>query len=280
MPGPGAASNDPSTVRNPPRLDTPSLVDAPTRAEAIELHLRAMRAKGCAARSMRAFHAECARLASSMARGTGSRAGPAPVALRRALRLDYDAAMDREELRRRVDALADEPDRMRRRLVALSALSARLAEEEIQPILVGGCALEVYTDGGYTTGDVDLALDASPEVDAAFADLGFEKEGRFWVRESLDLVFEAPAPGGLPGETAPRTVLDVDGLPIVVLGVEDLLLDRLRAWVHWKSDEDRRWASRLVALYAAEMDWPYLRDKVAADDAETAALASLEQESR
>jgi hypothetical protein len=46
--------------------------------------------------------------------------------------------VDREDLRRRVDALADEPDRMRRRLVALGALTARLAKQNVEPILVGG----------------------------------------------------------------------------------------------------------------------------------------------
>ena len=192
----------------------------------------------------------------------------------------YHGAMDVRELRRRVDALADEPDRMRRRLIALGALTARLAPEGIEPILVGGCALEFYTDGGYSTGDVDLALSHGPAVDAAFADLGFEKRSRFWVRLELDLVFEAPAPEGLPGETAPRTEVEVDGLRIVVLGVEDLLLDRLRAWVHWKSDEDRRWAGRLVTLYADSMSWDYLRSSVRDDAAETKALAQLEAERR
>lgn len=186
--------------------------------------------------------------------------------------------MNVSELRRRVNALSDEPDRLRRRLVALGALTARLAGVKIEPILVGGCALEVYTDGGYATGDVDLALDSSAEVDAAFLDLGFEKTGRFWVREDLDLYFEAPAPAGLPGETAPRTILDVDGLRVVVLGVEDLLLDRLRAWVHWKSDEDRRWALRLGSLYSDELDWEYLRSKTEGDPAERGALAQVEGE--
>lgn len=192
------------------------------------------------------------------------------------------SAMDATQLRQRVDALDAEPDRMRRRLVALGALTARLAPEGIEPILVGGCALEVYTDGGYTTGDVDLALSHGPAVDVAFADLGFEKRDRFWVRMELGLVFEAPAPAGLPGETAPRTELTVDGLRIVVLGVEDLLIDRLRAWVHWKSDEDGRWAARLVALHGAEMDWTYLRSRTAdpADPAEADALASLEADAR
>lgn len=188
--------------------------------------------------------------------------------------------MNKTQLRGRVDELASEPDRMRRRLVALGALTARLAPQGIEPILVGGCALEVYTDGGYSTGDVDLALPITPEVDAAFADLGFTKRGRFWVRPELDLVFEAPAPAGLPGETAPRTELEIDGLRIVVLGVEDLLIDRLRGWVHWKSDEDGRWAARLAALYTDELDWDYLSSRVAGDAGEKSALEQLEREAR
>lgn len=188
--------------------------------------------------------------------------------------------MDRNELRRRVDALASEADRLRRRLVALGALTARLAPEGIEPILVGGCALEIYTDGGYSTSDVDLALPHGPEVDQAFADLGFAKRGRFWVRPELDLLFEAPAPAGLPGETAPRMELSIDGLRVVVLGVEDLLIDRLRAWVHWRSDEDGRWAARLVALYGGELDWDYLNSRVKEQPAEQRALAELREGAR
>ena len=63
--------------------------------------------------------------------------------------------MDPAALRRRIDDLASEPDPLRRRLIALGALTARLAPSEVEPILVGGCALELYTDGGYSTGDVD-----------------------------------------------------------------------------------------------------------------------------
>jgi len=37
----------------------------------------------------------------------------------------------------------------------------------------------------------------------------------------------APAPADLPGETAPRTELDVDGLRIIVLGVEDCEISAL-----------------------------------------------------
>ena len=133
--------------------------------------------------------------------------------------------------------LRAERDPRRRRLLALGLLTERLAKVGIEPILVGGAALEFYTAGGYATTNVDLAMRVSEDVHATFAGLGFEREGRYWYHVELDLLFEAPAPAGLPGEDAPRTETDVDSLRIVVIGVEDLLIDRLRAWVHWKSDE-------------------------------------------
>ena len=151
----------------------------------------------------------------------------------------------------------------RRRLLALGLLTERLAKHGIEPILVGGAALEFYTAGGYATTDVDLAMTASKEVHAAFAALGFEREGRYWHHAELDLLFEAPAPAGLPGEDSPRTETEVDGLRIVVIGIEDLLIDRLRAWVHWRSEEDGRWTRRLALLYGERIDWHYVLDRVA-----------------
>jgi predicted nucleotidyltransferase len=186
--------------------------------------------------------------------------------------------MDAAERRRRFDALDEEKDPLRRRLVALGLLTDRLAEDGLEPVLVGGAALELYTGGGYATKDVDVALPHAPEVDAAFADLGFGKEGRYWYRRDLDLLFEAPAPGGLPGEEAPRTVVEVDGLRVVVLGIEDLLVDRLRAAVHWRSAEDLRWARRLALLYADRLDWAYLGSRVEADAEEREALSRLAAE--
>ena len=117
-------------------------------------------------------------------------------------------------------------------------------------------------------------------MNAAFADLGFEKEGRYWVRADLDLLVEAPAPAGLPGEDAPRTEVDVDGVRVVVIGIEDLLLDRLRVWVNWRSGEDERWTRRLALLYSDRIDWEYLRDRTRSVAEESAALEELAQEAR
>ena len=177
-----------------------------------------------------------------------------------------------------INRLVDEPDPQRRRLLALGLLTGLLAPHGIEPILVGGGALEFYTAGGYATKDMDLALPAAPEVDAAFAALGFDKEGRYWVHADLDLLFEAPAPAGLPGENAPRTEVEIGGLRVVIIGIEDLLIDRLRAWVHRKSDEDGRWTRRLALLYPDRIDWRYVRERTGDIPEEAEALSRLERE--
>lgn len=170
----------------------------------------------------------------------------------------------------RLLGLVAEGDPLRRCLVALGILTERLAQDGIEPILVGGAAVAFYTAGGYSSVDVDVALPIGGErrgaaVERAFVDLGFTRRGRFWVYSELDLLFEIVAREGLPGEEAPRTRVAIDGLPITVVGLEDLVLDRLRAWVHWRSEEDERWGRRLCMLYADRLDWDYLERKCVGD---------------
>lgn len=88
--------------------------------------------------------------------------------------------MERDELDRRLASLRDESEPRRRRLLALGLLTARLAAHRIEPILVGGGALEFYTAGGYATHDMDLALPHGAEVDVAFAEK-IDEDGR-WTR--------------------------------------------------------------------------------------------------
>ena len=186
--------------------------------------------------------------------------------------------MNRNQAADALRLLRAEPDQRRRRLLALGLLTRQLAEHDLVPVLVGGGALEFYTAGGYATTNMDLALPSASEVGAAFAELGFQREGRYWHHAELDLLFEAPAPAGLPGEDAPRTEIEVDGLRVVVIGLEDLLIDRLRAWVHWRSDEDGRWARRLALLYSDRVDWRYVLERAAKDPAEARAAAQLREE--
>ena len=161
-------------------------------------------------------------------------------------------------LRERLERIKTMADPLQRKLWALAIVTKGLEPAGLRPILIGGTALEYYSLGGYATSDVDIALPYDPAVDRVFAELDFKKEGRYWVNDELDLLFEAPA-GILKGEDAELTKVSLDDLVCYVLGLEDLIIDRLNGYVHWKWEDDGRWVRRLVHLYRPELDIEYLR---------------------
>ena len=61
------------------------------------------------------------------------------------------------------------------------------------------------------------------------------------------------------------------GTSAYVLGLEDVIVDRLAACVHWSSENDCRWADVLVGAHKAELDLDYLTAQ--AHEAEVSPLA-------
>jgi hypothetical protein len=180
-----------------------------------------------------------------------------------------------KELRKRLDQAGQVEDPLVRRMLALAIITEGLSETRIRPIMVGGGAVAFYTLGGYTTQDIDVVMPAAPVVDRVMSDLGFEKSGRHWVRTDIDIVIEAPA-STLHGDMDHVVEVDVDGVHAYVVGVEDLIIDRLCAFVHWESEEDGRWALRLISIHGETLDWDYLRRR-AAEEKVADALAEMER---
>jgi hypothetical protein len=91
----------------------------------------------------------------------------------------------------------------------------------------------------------------------------FKKEGRYWIHEAVKMAVEAPA-SNLPGEEAPVEIVELgEGLRCTIIGVEDLIIDRLNACKRWKSEVDCEMAELLVNRYVADLDWSYLQRKAA-----------------
>lgn len=83
-------------------------------------------------------------------------------------------------------------------------------------IVVGGSAVSFYTGGAYLSRDVDLITAASgDQLGELMTLLGFERRDGAWLHTETD-----------------------------VIGLEDLLVDRLNAVVHWKDTEAREWCNR------------------------------------
>lgn len=166
-------------------------------------------------------------------------------------------------------------DPLKRRLFVVGVITAALAPGGVRPVLIGGGAVEYYTFGGYATKDIDLAVSDHQLLAEVMAGLGFQRQGRFWLREDLDALVEAPA-SDLAGEEAPLTIVETGGLNCYILGIEDLIIDRLNGYVHWHWQDDRRWVERLIELHGPMLDWAYLRRRAVSEQT-SVAMTEIEE---
>jgi hypothetical protein len=56
-----------------------------------------------------------------------------------------------------------------------------------------------------------------------------------------------------------------DGSFVYVIGIEDIILDRLRACVHWTSSSDCEWGARLLLTHRTKLDLEYMTAKALED---------------
>lgn len=168
-------------------------------------------------------------------------------------------------------------DKFQRSLFVLGILTGILEKERIRPILVGGGAVEFYTLGNYTTYDLDLVINGREVAAKVLERMGFSRlpGARHWFSEELDLAIEVPDEY-LAGSKEKVVEVEVKGLKCYVIGIEDLIIDRVNAYVHRRSESDGEWAVRLMSLHKDEIDWDYL-DQRAVEDKLIHALKDLKK---
>ncbi|MCF8040151.1 MAG: hypothetical protein K9K79_12625 [Desulfohalobiaceae bacterium] len=85
-------------------------------------------------------------------------------------------------------------DPVKRRALLSSIVSRRLEEQGFpKPIIVGGEALEIYSSGQFTTGDIDIKAPLE-ELRSILSDMGFvhlkERAGHEDLKDSLDEILD------------------------------------------------------------------------------------------
>ena len=140
-----------------------------------------------------------------------------------------------------------------RRTAAIAAwVQGLFSGEDQAPVLVGGAAVEILTGGAYTTGDLDFVGFLPPPVREVLEQNGFKRSGRHWIHEDGEIFLEFPGEALDPKEKAIR--YEAFGHDLVLISLEDLLVDRLGAWTHWKSGVDGANAFLLFRLCRSEID--------------------------
>ena len=137
------------------------------------------------------------------------------------------------------------------------------------PILVGGAAVEIYSNSAISTGDFDIVTARQEEFEEELQRLGFirpsgpGKATRGWIHPDFLLGFEVVSSTLLDGMADRGRValidLDVDGYASIV-SIEDMIADRMGQYASGTAPDMLEQARRLFILHAdADLDYMEVR---------------------
>jgi hypothetical protein len=164
----------------------------------------------------------------------------------------------KEELRR-----ANSPTERRLHFAALLAKAGGASTDEF--IVVGGSAIEFYTSGQYTSGDIDIVETASVSWKKILTEWRFKDQGRIWYSEDLGIVVDFVKPPYTYDVSRTQVLVTAHG-SLRIAAIEDLLVKRLQSAKFWKRPAELEQAKLLAVLHWERIDWAYVRDLAARFD--------------
>lgn len=141
-----------------------------------------------------------------------------------------------ETLRIELQKAASTKDAAERHVLIAAIISEALRQVHQDPILVGGAAVEYYTQGGYSTADIDLVAEGGSDLLQVMEALGFERMGKDFIHPKMKIYVEFPSRRLKTGELA--HLLRIGKKNLRIISPEDLIVDRLCAFKFWQSAID------------------------------------------
>lgn len=162
-----------------------------------------------------------------------------------------------------VSLVRGEPNELRKKMLVLGYVSDKLEKKRQYVVLVGGQAVETYTGGQFPTGDIDIATTDPKMTEKVLKTIGFTREGMIWYSKQLNVAFH------IVGQFSPKLekerTIKVGPYKTRIIGVEDLILDRLKAAKFWNIPSDLEKAKVLYANFKSQIDLDYLKGKAKKD---------------
>ena len=155
-----------------------------------------------------------------------------------------------------ISRLRKEPNQLRKKMLLLGYVTSQLEKKKQSIFLVGGQAVETYTAGQFPTGDIDVTTSDSATTQKVLKSLGFEEMGMIWLNKRLGMAFHIV--GYFPPERS-RTIR-IGPYKARIIGVEELILDRLSAAKFWNILADYEKAKVLYDNFEKQIDKDYLRE--------------------
>lgn len=164
------------------------------------------------------------------------------------------------------------------------ASEAMKAEGYGAPILVGGGAVELYSNSAITTGDFDIVTPRQEEFERRLVGLGFEKPQGLghtplgWIHPTLRLGFEIVSSTLYDGMADRDRVILIDlgeDGEAAIVSVEDLIADSMDQYASGSAPEMLEQARRLFRLHA-DADRAYMEDRIRHESAGDYGVSDLE----
>ncbi len=163
-------------------------------------------------------------------------------------------------------------DPVRKRAVFTGLLSLEVEKRSgRRPIVVGGSAVEIYTQGVYKSGDIDLKAPRQILL-SILSELEFRPMGRVYYENEMDICIDFVGEALDEGTDAERRTPDIEipyggsRIRVRVISLEDLIVDRLSAAKNWKDSDSRKWAAVLIYIgrsSSIKIDDDYLASRLA-----------------
>jgi hypothetical protein len=147
-------------------------------------------------------------------------------------------------------------------LKVITVLTKLLEVHGIKPIIVGGFAVEIYSERLYSTRDLDLVIyDDDTEIIFQLLDeLGFVKTNRHFEHKPLEMMIEFTSSRLAGSRDKVSKILDETNKDFYcyVISIEDIIMDRLRRYLHWEESDSRIYAMKLINIHYDSLDFDYL----------------------
>lgn len=144
-------------------------------------------------------------------------------------------------------------------------LSGLFEKNNVSLTVVGGAAVQFYSQAEYQTKDLDAILigDTSEIVEEVMRQIGFQRTTSYRHFEHPDFGFVVEFPPE-PVEIGSRYISRFDSLKtkqgkVRIIRVEDLIMDRIIAGIEWKSERSLEQAKLLWIKNKDQIDRRYLK---------------------
>lgn len=141
-----------------------------------------------------------------------------------------------KKLNKKMAGAAAEKKASLRGVKIASVIAEALRQINVDAILVGGSAVAFYTEGKYTTQDIDMIAPSGKDTEHIMKQIGFSRHGKDYIHDDLDIYVEFPSDQLEPTEQI--NIINVGNIKLKIISIEDMIVDRLCAFKYWKSEID------------------------------------------